>query len=72
MAARFKIRDSYSNDAANMLKLAEAIERDNTVTLPVKREVISMLHALTTKLLRLKDASPANASPMPAKKAANK
>lgn len=54
MAARFKVRESYTHDAAFMLKLSDAIERDGEAEVMAKRDVVAKLKDLSTLLLHLK------------------
>lgn len=62
MPGKLRIRASYQHDAAFLLKLAEAIERDDSISSTKKEEVIPLINDLSFKLLQLKT---------PTKKAAN-
>ncbi len=63
MAVKFKVRDHYQNDAAFMLKLADAIQRDTKITnVKRKEEVIRTLNALASQLIQLKDGTYAEKS----------
>jgi len=54
MPARLRLRASYQHDAAFMLKLADAIERDDEIPADMRNEAIRKLNDLSGFLLRLK------------------
>ena len=58
MSRPVALRVSWRNDAAWLLRLEEAIEKDKTQSEEWKREAREMAHSLAQKLLTAKHSSP--------------